>query len=293
MVACILTGHLSALEIQGHRGARGQYPENTLPGFMAAIEGGVDTLELDLMMTGDNQIVIYHDFALNPDLCTHLNGKPLRGSPLIAQMSLVQVKRIDCGSKQNPLFPTQVAVKGVQIPTLRELLYMIRTHPLAQDVKLNLEIKINPYSTAAHPSRAFVAQRVLDEVRASGLEDRVSYSSFDLEVLKEIRTLDSQARLGFIFNSEWLQKKWLVKTKNWLPFVIASSSKIRVEILSIEHSLLTAERIQTLHRFGFRVIPWTINDLKLSQELIKMGVDGIITDYPSDFVKRLKPQLKE
>lgn len=290
MVACLLTGHLSlsALEIQGHRGARGQFPENTLPGFMAAIEGGVDTLELDLLMTADNKIVIYHDFALNPQLCTHLNGRPLRGSPMVAELKLAEIKKIDCGSKQNPLFPKQLALKGVQIPTLKEFLHMIRTQPLAQNVKLNLEIKINPYSTAAHPSRAFVAQKILAEVKASGLEDRVLFSSFDLEVLKEMRKLDSQVRLGFIFNSEWLQKKWLVKPTNWLPFVIYSASEIRVELLSIEHTLLTAERIAKLHTCGFRVIPWTINDLKLSQELIKMGVDGIITDYPSYFVEHLR-----
>ena len=292
MVACILSGHLvalNALEIQGHRGARGQFPENTLPAFIAAIEGGVDTIELDLMMTADNQIVIYHDFSLNPQLCTHLNGRPLKRSPLIAQMRLAEIKKIDCGSQQNPRFPKQVALKGVQIPTLKEFFYLIRTHPLAQNVKLNLEIKINPYSTAIHPSRAFVAQKILAEVRASGLQDRVLFSSFDLEVLKEMRTLDSHVRLGFIFNSEWLQKKWLVKSENWLPFVIHSASQIQVTMLAVEHTLLTAEHVKHLHASGFRVIPWTINDLQLSQELIEMGVDGIITDYPSDFVEYLRP----
>ncbi len=289
MVACILTGHLCALEIQGHRGARGQFPENTLPAFMAAIEGGADTLELDLMLSSDNTIVIYHDFALNSQLCTYLNGKPLKQAPLIAHLLLAEIKKIDCGSKQNPLFPKQVALKGIQIPTLKELLHVIRTHPLAQHVKLNLEIKINPYSTAEHPSRAFVAQKILAEVRASGLEDRVLYSSFDLEVLKEMRKLDPSAKLGFIFSSEWLQKKWLVKPENWLPFVVQSASQIRAEMLAVEHTLLTAEHVEKLHASGFRVIPWTINDLKISQDLIEMGVDGIITDYPSDFVELLRP----
>lgn len=284
-ITCLFAGdcNAGAFEIQGHRGARGQFPENTLPAFVGAIEGGAHTLELDLMLTADHKIVIYHDFVLNPELCTYLNGRPLKTAPAIANLKLSEIKAIDCGAKQNPLFPRQMVIKGTQIPTLKELFHVIQTHPQAEQVQLNLEIKINPYTPSPRPSRALVAQKIFAEVQASGLKDRVVYTSFDLEVLKEMRQLDPQARLGFIFSTEWLNKKWLVKSENWLPFVIRAASEIRASLVSVEHTLLTAEKVARLHASGLRVIPWTVNDTQRSQELIEMGVDGLITDYPSDF----------
>lgn len=282
-MACTLAGHCSAVEIHGHRGARGLFPENTLSACIGAIEGGADALELDLMLTADDAIVIYHHFALDDELCTYLDGRPLTTAPLIANLKLAEIKMIDCGSKQNPLFPRQAMLVGTQIPTLAELLQLMRTHPQAQKVRLNLEIKINPYDTSPRVSRAFFARKIFAEVQASGLTERVLYSSFDLEVLKEMRQLDPQAKLGFIFNAEWLSKKWQVKPENWLPFAIRAATEIRAEMIAPEHSLLTTERVKKLHLSGFRVIPWTVNDAQLSFELIEMGVDGIITDYPHDF----------
>ena len=135
-------------EIQGHRGSRGTMPGKDSPAFLAAIEAGADRLELDLQVTQDGEIVIYHDFFINKELCVPLDGTPVvLPTPLIHSLTLSQVKQWDCGTKTNPLFPRQRSIPGTQVPTLIELLKMISESSLlhAKKVLLNLEIKGDPH----------------------------------------------------------------------------------------------------------------------------------------------------
>ncbi len=124
------------IEVQGHRGTRGLEPENTLPSFQRAIQAGADTLELDLLMTQDDKIVIYHDYFLDPDLVTYLDGRTLSSHTLlIRSLPLSQVEEFDCGRKANPRFPRQKRIPGTTMPTLEELFEKINAssdHSLTQ-----------------------------------------------------------------------------------------------------------------------------------------------------------------
>ncbi len=264
------------IEIQGHRGARGDWPENTLPAFAAAIKAGTSCLELDLLCTADGEIVIYHDYFVNPDLCTYLDGSEIPvPAPLIYDLTLKQAKEIDCGGKANPQFPRQRTVPGTPMPTLGELFEMIAnlSHPNAKKVRLNLEIKRQPGSPQYTPPPAPFVEKILQIVKKHQFASRVSYSSFDPAILAEVRKQEPKARMAFLFD---------------LDGVIEYAKKLGAEVFSPEHTLIQdKEMVDRLHEMGFKVVLWTVNDLSRASELMDLGVDGLITDYPEDFLKQL------
>jgi glycerophosphoryl diester phosphodiesterase len=263
------------IEVQGHRGCRGVLPENTLPAFAATIEAGADALELDCLLTHDKEIVIYHDFSIDPELVRNGDGSPAP-AVLIRSLSLAQIKTLDCG-KANPAFPQQKGIPGETLPTLQELFTLIRTStdPKAKTVRLNLEIKRDPFHPEYTFAPALMARKIVDLVRANGLESRVYYSSFDPESLEAVRKVDPHARIAFLKEGD-------------LKYMIEFASLLQAQIVSPEHILLTdAEMVRDMKRLGFKVIVWTVNEPQRWQECLDLGVDGIITDYPQDLIEFL------
>jgi glycerophosphoryl diester phosphodiesterase len=297
------------IEVQGHRGARSLRSENTLPSFMTAIEAGADVLELDVLVSLDDELIIHHDFFINKELCTYLDGKPLLCAPLIRTLTLSEIKQFDSGQKRDPKFPKQLLIRGTQIPTLQELFNSIHTssHPNAKKVRLNLEIKRDPRFPEFTILPNEFAKKLVDRVKESGFSARVYYSSFDPTVLLEVRKLDPNARIGFIFDSESLievrrlhpefdASSSTLKNGHFdniksleMEFLIEIASSLRAEVLSPDHTLLNdAQEILAWKKRGFQVIPWTVNDPKRWEELIEMGIDGMITDYPQELIQFLK-----
>jgi len=278
-------------EVQGHRGARSLFAENTLPSFEAAIEAGADVLELDLHVSHDGALVIYHDFFTNPKMIAYLGGKALKEPQLIRDLSLEEIKLLDCGLKRNPKFPRQQLIPGTQIPALGELIEFIQhgTHPNYKKIRLNIELKRDE----RHPEWSFdpadFAEKVVEEVKKHGFEDRVYYSSFDPEILLEIHHVDPEAKVGFIYNADSLALLSQIASKDELEFLFETAFSLKASILSPDHKMLhDKEQVQTIQRKGFRVIPWTVNEPNRWKELIDMGVDGIISDYPEELILFLK-----
>ena len=268
-------GYGKKIEVQGHRGCRGTRPENTLPAFAAAIEAGVDALEPDLLLTQDDVFVIYHSHFIKPSLVTYLDGSPLAAPPLMRSLNLSQVKQFDCGRIKNPLYPQQSLIPETTIPTLEELFSLIQTspHPHAAHVQLNLEIKRDVDSPIS-PERC--AQKLLKLVEANGFSQRVYYSSFDPEVLFEVRKSDPTASIGFLKEDD-------------LDGMIECATALKAEIISPDDTLIKDPHyIRSLQQLGFKVILWTVNDPARWEELIQMGVDGIITDYPHELIAFLR-----
>lgn len=279
------------LEVQGHRGYRALHPENTLPAFAAAIEAGANTLELDVLVTADNQLVIHHDFFINKELCAYLDGSEISKEVLIRTLTLEQLKKLDAGGKPNPLFPTQVPKPGTQIPSLQELFDFINTfsHPHAKKIRLNLEIKRDLRFPEWTLPPSEMAELITKQVKESGLEDRVYYSSFDPEILAAIRKADPSASTGLIFEALSLEVARLLHSDSEMDFLVQIASLLQVNVLSPNHELLHGkEEVSSLQNKGFRVIPWTVNDPKRWAELIEMGVNGIISDDPQALLEFLK-----
>jgi glycerophosphoryl diester phosphodiesterase len=266
-----------SLDIQGHRGARWSRPENTLPAFQFAIESGVNTLEMDTLVTRDNEVVVTHDPTLNPELCRTKKGEAIKSGIAIRSLSYEELKKFDCASTKNLKFPEQVALENISIPRLSEVLDLVKASK--RTVRLNIETKINPAEPELAPQpEEFV--RLLDSViRKSGLQKRVILQSFDP------RTLQAAVKLKLPYELSLL----LADRPN--PPLNETAKLFSAKIISPDYHWITEEDVRRLHSAGIKIIPWTVNEKKDWKRLIELGVDGIITDNPKalvDFIKQEK-----
>lgn len=302
-----VSGVSEGLDLQGHRGARGLMPENTLPGFAKALEIGVTTLELDLALTRDAEVVVMHDPYFEPELTRNANGEWLqRSSPSIRSMTLARVKTYDVGrlkpgSEYAQRYPGQQAVDGTSVPTLGEVFDLVNRSG-NQTVRLNIEIKINPEKPAlTWPPEKF-AQAVIDAVRAYKMENRVMLQSFDWRALQQVQDIAPEITTAYLTADQ----RWLSNLQTGIPgaspwlngldvddFKGSAALAIKAaggDIWSPYHREVDADSIELAQQLGLSVIVWTVNETSRMRELVAMGVDGIITDYP-DRLHRVMREL--
>ena len=269
------------IDIQGHRGARALFPENTLEGFLAAAALGVEAFELDVAMTADGVVVVSHDPALNPDITRDGSGAWLtRGGPTIhslthAALSAYDVGRIRPGSPLSAQFPGQTPNDGARIPTLAGVLKAL---PRA---RFTIEVKTNP----AHPdwtaAPAVLADSTLSIVDAAGAAGRVTMESFDWRVQRHVRRTRPDIGLAWLTRAETVRDAALW----WDDAASAGSVPARVAaeggpIWAPDHTGLTEADIVEAHALGLFVLPWTVNQPADISRLIAWGVDGLISDRP-------------
>lgn len=293
-------------DLQGHRGARGLMPENTLPGFATALAIGVTTLELDLAVTGDTKVVVIHNPRFEPEIA-RLGGEWLQqSSPAIASMSLQTVKTYDVG-RLNPAhkyaqrYPEQQALDGVTVPTLAEVFELVDRSG-NQSVRFNIEVKINPeYPKLTLPPREFVAA-VIEVVRSYEMEKRVTLQSFDWRALHSVQQQAPAIATSYLSADQ----RWLSNLQTGVPgaspwlagfdvddFDGSAARAVKAaggDIWSPYHKEVDAEAIRLAHDLGLQVAVWTVNEAGRMRELIAMGVDSIITDYP-DRLRRVASEL--
>lgn len=257
-----------AFDVQGHRGARGIAPENTLTGFRAALAIGVSTLEADLAVTRDGVVVVSHDPLLNPDIVRDPSGAWLpRAGPPIHALTLAELRRYDVGridprSDYARALPAQRPADGEAIPTLEELLELARD----TSVRLNLELKFaeDPKST---PDPATFVRLVVAAIDAARMRARVTIQAFDWHVLELTKD-----------RAPDIQTSCLTTEKRNAPPTAAYHA--RCGVWSPHWRVVSAARVAEAHALGLKVIPWTVNEPAEMQRLIGLGVDGVITDYP-------------
>jgi len=301
-----LVGAAQGFDLQGHRGARGLMPENTLPAFATALSIGVSTLELDLAVTADGHVVVIHNSRLEPEIARDADGKWLRQpSPDIHSMTLAMVKSYDVG-RLNPArkyarrYPQQQAVDGSSVPTLGEVFDLVNKSGNSR-VRFNMEIKLNPENPQRTlPPQAFVAA-VLKLVQRYQMESRVTLQSFDWRPLQSIQTMALGIPTSYLsVNQPWLNNLQIGMPgpSPWLSgfdvdaFEGSAPRAIKAaggDIWSPYHKEVSIESIALAHELGLLVKVWTVNHPERMRELIDMGVDGIITDYPD----RLRQVLEE
>ena len=262
------------MTVHGHRGARAIYPENTLVGFGYAIEVGVDAIEIDVVVTRDNEVIIAHDPFVNKTIMSSLlfpNKTPFRF------LSLNQVKKIDCGSKKHPKFSKQKAMKGEKIPTLAEFFEFINnhTHPNAKNVKINLEAKLFIGYPLATPAPQRFAQLIFDIVKKYNFEERVIFQSFDYRILSEMKKLSEKMSYSML-------------TENGIVDFVSLQKGMGIEFASPQFKWLDAIEVKRLKESGLKVVPWTVNKKSDWKKMIAMGVSGIITDDPEGLIRYLK-----
>lgn len=262
-------------DLQGHRGARGLMPENTIPAMIKALDLGATTLELDLAVTKDGILIVSHEPYMNPVICLDPERKEIdsndRGHNIFL-MSFEETLAYDCGSKFHVGFPEQVKFH-VSKPKLSDLIEVVEKY--AGDMglplpKYNIEIKSSPEGDGVfHPDPREFAELVYRLVDEKLDWDRVNIQSFDFRVLRHFRTAYPKVTLAMLVGT-------------------AKGHESQVELLgftphiySPHYGFLTKETVDWFHEKGMKVIPWTVNNAEEMTKLLDMGVDGIITDYPN------------
>lgn len=286
---------LPSFDLQGHRGARGLKPENTIPAFTTALGFGVTTVELDLAITKDGQIVASHEpwmaaeFCLKPDGSTFPQKEELRYN--IFKMTYAEVKQWDCGSKPHPRFPEQeksIAYK----PLLSDVIVAVENHIKSYtkyEVDYNIEIKSEPEGdNKFHPIPSVFSDMVYQLIDQYLPLDRVVIQSFDFRVLKYWHEKYPEIRLAALVENQKSIDDNLSEL-GFIPSIYSPDFKLltneRVKYLHTKNFVLTSKQKENKLKSKLRVIPWTVNEEKDMLVMKGMGVDGFITDYPNRAVK--------
>jgi len=282
----------------GHRGAAGLKPENTLSGFVRALELGVDAIELDVLMTADNVLVVHHDFNLKPEITRRSDGSwlpPQAIRPIIdmtvKQLRAFDVGRLKPGTRYASRYPVQIPSDGEPIPLLRDVIQLIKDSDNAV-VELWIEIKTTPESPDITPSPETVAEHIVALIKDQHFMKRVNILSFDWRSLIHIQKLapfiptvyltsdTKQFKSASFMNpwdSDWTASFNIGDYDGSIPRTIVSAGG---RWWAPKHTQIKAKQVQEAHRLGLCVAVWTPDSEKAIKHMIQMGVDAIISNRP-------------
>ena len=257
----VTVGGSPGLDVQGHRGARGLRPENTLPAFEKALELGVTTLEMDIQTTSDRVLVVFHDQHLDAKRCVSDTGHGVPREPF-NELRFEQLAQIDCGSQPSSKFPEQKPVPGAGVPRLEQVFDLARDADYP--VQLSIEIKMQKRKHGIPIDE--VARLLVDLVRRYGFETRTIVQSSDPEALNAVKELAPELRRSVLVTRRGSYDRLLRETGS--------------PILSPRYDRLKRKDVTRLQARGVQIIPWTVNEPDDIRRMIAWGVDGIISDYP-------------
>lgn len=286
------TAGAQSVDVQGHRGARGLVPENTLAGFEHAVRLGVTTLELDLGLTRDGVLVVHHDRRLQPDHTRDASGRWLQPpTPTLRALSLAELQAHDVGrarpgSATARTFPEQQPRDGERVPTLQALFDRVQALGAGQ-VHFNLEIKVSPLAPDETAPPEAMADALLALLRQRGLLARATVQSFDWRVLAHLRRTEPSLRLSALSmaalggtvpdDGAWTAGLRLAEHGGSVPRMVKA---LGAQVWSPRFDTLSPTIVQEAHALGLKVVPWTVNAPADIERMLELGVDGIISDHP-------------
>jgi glycerophosphoryl diester phosphodiesterase len=267
---------LPTFDLEGHRGARGLMPENTIPAMRKAIDLGMTTLEMDAHITRDNQVIIAHDDYFNPLFALTPDGKEIPKEDAkkyaLYQMDYAQIKTFDVGSRFYGNFPKQQKMKA-HVPLLVDLIDSVQAYLKANN-KPQMFYNIETKSKLAgdhklHPDPENFVKLLMGVIEQKKITPWVIIQSFDPRTLQVMRQKYPEVRTSLLVeNKKTLEEN--LKTLGYTP-----------TIYSPNYKLVTAELVKKCHDLGIKVIPWTVNTPEEITQMKALGVDGIISDYPN------------
>ena len=273
---------LPKFDKEGHRGCRGLMPENTIPAMLKAIDLGVTTLEMDIVFTKDTQAILSHETFFNHDITTRSDGTFITEAEEknynIYQMTFEQTQQYDVGLKAHPRFPLQQKLpihkpKFIDVVDSVELRTNEKHLP---KVFYNIETKTQPATdNKYHPPPEQFVDLLMNIIIQKGITERVIIQSFDFRTLQVLHKKYPLVKTSVLI--EDFDKRSLSQQLNQLGFIPT--------IYSPEFNLITLSLVHQCHRENIKVIPWTVDEKDKMEELKKLGVDGIITDYPNLFAQ--------
>ena len=267
---------LPEFDWQGHRGARGLLPENTVPAFLKALELNVRTLEMDAAISQNGEVIISHEPWFSHEISTTPDGKvvtdEMEKNYLIHQMTTEDVLAFDVGSRGNERFPEQKKMK-IHKPTLAEVVKAVNQYCETNNLELpyyNIEIKSRPeWDVELAPIPAKFAKILLSEINSLGIHDKACIQSFDPRSLLAVNALDKKIMTAYLIENINPFEENMAKL-DFMP-----------TIYSPYFQLVTDTLVEQVHTKGMDLIPWTINKVEDMKRMKELGVDGIITDYPN------------
>lgn len=264
------------IEYQGHRGARGLYPENSITGLVKALDFPIQTLELDVVVSQDSQLILSHEPWFSHIICQHPDGReitePEAETLKIINFDYKDIKGFDCGSRGNPRYPEQKKHISYK-PSFMDAVSNVELHcrkTKRTPPQYNVELKSQPtwYNIFTPAPKKFV-ELALQEISLLEIENQITLQSFDPAILNEVHRQAPNISTSFLVeNMDGLEAN--LEKLTFTPTVYSPYFK-----------LLNIGAINAMHKKGMKVIPWTINDPVIMKKLIEIGVDGIITDYPN------------
>ena len=270
---------LGQFDKQGHRGSRGLMPENTIPAMLRAIDEGVATLELDVVISKDSQVVVSHDPFFHQNITTTPDGKTLTKKEavdhLLFTMNYDSIRKYDVGLKPHPDFQQQQKM-AVHKPLLKDMVMATEKYAAEKNnpVHYNIEIKSKAEGDGVtHPAIPAFTELVIKTLQELGTLNKTIIQSFDIRPLQYLHQKYPDVQTSLLILGT--DKRTLDEQLNELGFVPAYYSP--------HYSLVTAELLNQCHQKNIRVVPWTVNSKKEIEQLKNLGVDGIITDYPNLF----------
>ena len=274
------------IDIGGNRGYRGMYPENSIQAFTRAVKLGVNTIEIDVVVSKDNQVVVSHELTMDETICSKPDGSPMTDADKdkykIYAMTYDEIKKFDCGLRGNNRFPDQVKNAAYK-PLLTEVIDAVEKYIKDNNlpaVTYNIQIiSSKKGDEVMHPEPPQFSKLVYDIVKSKGILAHTLFSSFDMRVLQEVHKTDGTAMTALMSEKSTDDLETNLKDLHFNPTVYCPSV------------LLTTKALVTkCHSLGIKVITFTPNDIAKMIALKALGVDGIITDYPDRAIKALRPK---
>lgn len=266
-------------DLQGHRGYRGLYPENSIEGFIKSLKLGVNTIELDVVISADEQVVISHEPWISANICLDSLGNKITHDKKIYnlyKMDYTDIKKFDCGIIGNKQFPNQYKISTIK-PTLKNTIKIIEDYAFENLTKLpnyNIEIKSNPDTDLIfHPGVKEFSDIVMSLIDSLKINDRVTIQSFDFRILKYLNKEYPYIKLSVLVS------------ENYNPIKNISDLGFMPDVYSPFYKNLNDNDIKYLRGKKIKIIPWTVNSYSDIAKILSLNVDGIITDYPDRVLK--------
>ncbi len=255
--------------------------ENTVPSVLAALEVGAHGIEIDVRLTADGEVVVWHDPTLQPDKV--VVPDPALVGARVDHLTYEQLAAVDVGARTLPDHPRQKAVPGTRIPTFPELLEA--SAALGHAPLWTIEIKVDPRDPVEAAGRERLVGRVIEQVETAGIGDRCLIHSFDWRVLDLARELDPDLRRSalaivggtWVPGSPWTGSTSYEEHDGDLPAAVAA---IGAHVVAPHYASVDQELVDRAHELGLAVLPWTVNSEDDIRAMAALGVDGIVTDYP-------------
>ena len=287
-------GASKGLDLQAHRGGRGEWTEESLAAFGNSLKLGVTTLELDTHLSADGKIVVWHDDFIQPDKC--IDTAPATAGDIqfpyvgdrVADLALAQLKTLDCGFMQLPNYPGQQVITGNRMAELKDVYQLARAYK-ADKVRFNVETKVETGKSGGDGMVA-LTRAVVAEIQASGMKDRTTVQSFDWSSLNLTKEIDPSLVLVALSEGDaWTQAGQPGKSPDlggididdYNGSLAQAAAAQGYNAISPAFRSVTPAMITEAHDRNLGVFPWTVNAQADMENMIGLGVDGIITDYPT------------